>query len=296
MTGKELVYAAFPTRIRREVLHTVGLFGEAPMEIHICVGSGSSVRFPSKRIYLGISVSEGDVEEMLAEFTGRALYAHRDTLKEGFLSLGEGVRVGVCGQARYEGGALVGVYHVSSLLIRIPRRECDFADKLFEAFLLCKRGLLIFAPPAGGKTTALRALLLRVCGLSDERVSVIDERSEIDMGDFSSYAIDVFKGYRRSQGLQIALRVMSPTVIAVDELGSERENTEMLQSLLTGVRFIAIAHAQSLEKLKKRKNLEPFFEMGIFDVYARIFNTDGHFECEITTESEALGEEKEGDV
>jgi len=296
MTAEELVYSAFPPRIRREVMHTVGLSGEAPMEIHICVGSGSSVRFPSKKIYLGISVSETDTEEILAEFTGRALYAHMDTLKEGFISPGEGVRVGVCGQARYEGGALVGVYHVSSLLVRIPHGECDFANKLFEAFLLSKRGLLIFAPPSGGKTTALRALLLKVCALSGERVSVIDERSEIDMGDFSSCDIDVFKGYRRSHGLEIALRVMSPTVIAVDELGSERENTEMLRSLLTGVRFIATAHAESLQELKKRKNLEPFFEMDIFDVYARIFNTDGHFFCEITTETKEECEEKARDV
>lgn len=282
MTGMSLVYSALTPKIRRAVERTLDFFGSQPSEIHICLGRGSSVRFLSKKVYLGISVSEEELENIVAEFTGRALYAHRDTLREGFISLGEGVRVGVCGQARYEGDRLVGVCRVSSLLIRIPHRECPFADRLAKAFLRCERGMLIFAPPSGGKTTALRALILRLCELRAGRISVIDERSELDMGDFCCCDVDLFRGYRRSLGMEIALRVMSPEIIAVDELGSGSENAEMLESLFGGVRFIATAHASSLEELKKRKNLLPFFEMGAFDSYARIFVTDGRFDCEIT--------------
>ena len=281
MTGTELVYAALPIRIKRAVERAAEFCGLCPLEIHICLGSGSSVRFASGKTYLGVSVFERDIENILAEFTGRALYAHRDTLREGFLSLGGGVRVGVCGQARYEGGSLVGVSSVSSLLIRIPTSECSFADRLADAFLVCKRGMLIFAPPSGGKTTALRALILRLSELGAGRISIIDERGELDTGAFAFCDVDLFRGYRRSQGMEIALRVMSPEIIAVDELGSGAENCEILESLFGGVRFIATAHASSLEELKKRKNLEPFFRMEAFDSYARIFRSDRGFECEI---------------
>ena len=293
MIGTALVYSALTPVIRRAVEKAIEFHGAEPSEIHICLGSGSSVRFLSKKAYLGISVSERDIESVIAEFTGRALYAHRDTLREGFISLGGGVRVGVCGQARYEGERLVGVSRVSSLLIRIPSRECAFTDRLAEAFLKCERGMLIFAAPSGGKTTALRALILRLSQLGVGRISLIDERSEIDMGDFSACDVDVFRGYRRSLGMEIALRVMSPEIIAVDELGSGRENAEMLESLFGGVRFIATAHARSLEELKKRKNLLPFFEMGAFDTYARIFLKDGNFDCEIT-EGSPFGTDKVG--
>ena len=75
--------------------------------------------------------------------------------------------------------------------------------------------------------------------------------------------------------------VTSPEIIAVDELGSGRENLEMLESLFGGVKFIATAHASSCTELKKRKNIEPFFRMGVFDKFVRIFNTDRGFDCEI---------------
>ena len=279
--GLELVYEALPVKIRNALKKAIDFYGQKPMEIHISVGSGSSVRFISRKTYLGLTVCREDIESMLLCFTGRALYAHRDTLREGFLALGGGIRVGVCGQARYERGELIGVSNVTSLLIRLPSIGCSFTERIADAFYASERGLLIFAPPSGGKTTALRALILYLSEHGAGRISLVDERSEIDTDDFLGHDVDVFKGYRRSEGMQIALRVMSPEIIAVDELGSGRENTEMLESLFGGVKFIATAHASNVSELRKRKNIEPFFRMGVFDKFVRIFNTDRGFDCEI---------------
>ena len=84
--------------------------------------------------------------------------------------------------------------------------------------------------------------------------------------------------------MQIALRVMSPQILAVDEIGLSEESEEMLDSLQSGVRFVATAHAGSLDEVKRRKNLAPFFKEGIFDVFAEIFHTDKGFECKIFKE------------
>ena len=265
----------------RAVEAAVNFANEMPGEIHIIVGSASSVRFISRTVYLGIKVSQKDVDSILSALTGGALYAHRETLKEGFLTLGGGIRIGICGQARYEGGELMGVHDVSSLLIRIPCMECSFTDLLCDAFLKCERGLLIFAPPSGGKTTALRALVRRLAEIRAGRISVIDERREIECADFSCLDADVFKGYRRGEGMQIALRVMSPQILAVDEIGTSAESMDILESLLSGVKFIATAHGKNFEEIRKKKNLAVFFELGIFDVLAGIFNTDKGFECKI---------------
>ena len=187
----------------------------------------------------------------------------------------------MCGQARYEGNTLVGVCGVSSLLIRLGTAECAFTDKLAEAFFASERGLLIFAPPCGGKTTALRALVKHLAERGAGRISLIDERGEIDCEQFLSLDVDVFSGYRRADGMRIALRVMSPEIIALDEIGTVRESEQISESLLSGVKFIATAHAKSLEELKKRRNLTPFFELGVFDMYAKIVKSERGFECEI---------------
>lgn len=280
----EYICGYLPTKIGSALKRISAFSSERVLEIHICRGTGSSVRFFSKRIYLGITVHQKDIDTAISAFTGRALYAYRDTLREGYISLDRAIRVGICGQARYEGNGLIGVSEVSSMLIRLPYGECNFVNQICDAFLKSKNGMLIFAPPSGGKTTALRALIRQIAQMRVGRISVIDERMEMDMGDFSGLDVDVFRGYRRADGMRIALRVMSAQILAVDEIGTAYESAEMLESLLSGVKFIATAHGKSYEEIKRRKNLIPFFELGVFDTYARIFNTDTGFECEILYE------------
>ncbi|MBR5139978.1 MAG: Flp pilus assembly complex ATPase component TadA, partial [Clostridia bacterium] len=233
------------------------------------------------RVYLGITVGEDDIEYILNAFTGGALYAYRDSIRDGYVSLGAGIRVGVCGQARYDGDELVGISCVSALLIRFPCFDCRFTDRLVEAFSSAERGLMIFAPPCSGKTTALRSLLLRLSSMGTGRISLIDERCEVVTDDFKFSDIDVFCGYRRADGIRTALRVMSPDIIAVDELCVARESCEIIESLLSGVKFIATAHARDFSDLSKRPAVAPFLDLGIFDVFSKIFHTDTGLECEI---------------
>ena len=120
------------------------------------------------------------------------------------------------------------------------------------------------------------------------KISVIDERCELDADQFSNTAVDVFRGYRRGLGMQLALRVMSPDIIAVDEIGVGEEGSEMLESLLSGVKFIATAHASEYEELKRRPSLKGFFELGVFDTFVRIVKKDEGFACEIIREEERV--------
>ena len=281
MNGIEYILPHLPPKLKGALESSVRFSGKPLSEVHICRGSGSSVRFSTKNVYLGVSLDGSDMDGILTSLTGGALYAHRDTLREGYLTLKGGIRIGVCGRARYEGGSLIGISEVSSLLIRFPSMECRFADKLAAAFLDSRGGLLIFAPPSGGKTTALRALIRRLSESRAGRISLIDERGEIYCDDFSSLDVDVFSGYRRSEGMQIALRVMSPEILAVDEIGSAEECEGMLESLFSGVRLIATAHAEDYETLLKRKSLAPFFEAGVFEVFAQILKNREGYDCKI---------------
>ncbi len=285
MNAVGAIYKYFPPKLSGAIEGALKICREKLLEIHITVGGGSSVRFLSGKVFLGVSISRSDMDNILSALTGGALYAHRHTLSEGFLTLKGGFRVGICGQARYEGESLIGVSEVTSLLIRVPGEECNFTDELVSAFLKTERGMLIYAPPSGGKTTALRALVKRLAQEKiADRISVVDERCELSTDELSLLDIDAFKGYRRAEGMKIALRVMSPEIIAIDEIGAVDEGEEILESLMSGVKFIATAHAGEYSELCKRKTLSRFFELEIFDTFVRIFNTPSGFSCEITKE------------
>ena len=107
-----------------------------------------------------------------------ALYAHRDSIASGYISLGNGIRVGICGSASYEDNKLVGISDMRSLLFRIPSGKCEFSSELREIFDLgIGQGMIIYSPPGVGKTTALRSLAKSVgSGSRPLRVSVVDER------------------------------------------------------------------------------------------------------------------------
>ena len=123
MNVHEEIYQYLPLKLSGAIANAVKISRENLLEIHITVGGGSSVRFLSGKVFLGINVSRGEMDGIMSLLTGGALYAHRNSLCEGFLTIGRGVRVGICGQARYESGSLVGVSDVTSLLIRIPVRR-----------------------------------------------------------------------------------------------------------------------------------------------------------------------------
>ena len=206
-----------------------------------------------------------------------ALYAHRDSLASGFISIGRGVRVGVTGHARYEGERLVGLSDVRSLLFRIPTGECKFADELYSVDLESRGGMLIYSPPGVGKTTALRSLAGKIgAGSLAKRVSVIDERCEFDESDYSSLEVDILKGYRRADGIEIATRTLSPELIMIDVIG-EGDAEPISRVIRCGIPIIATAHASSLEELRTRVPLAPLLKTGAFSSFVGISKSQGEY-------------------
>jgi stage III sporulation protein AA len=128
--------------------------------------------------------------------------------------------------------------------------------------------MLIYSRVGVGKTTALRTLVGMIGREDGENVAVIDERDEFLPEDYYDSSVDLLKGYRRARGIEIALRTLSPSVIAVDELGSGEEILSMLDFMNSGARLLATAHAGDYEELRLKKNLSPLFERGAFDVFA----------------------------
>lgn len=279
------IYESLPVHITKEIKRIAAsrLGGISSIgEIRLCAGPASSILSHGERIFLGLQVTTEEIEAVVNKLCEGALYAHRETLADGYISIRGGVRVGVCGMARYDSERLIGVTDVSSLIFRIPSGECSVSDELFDAWRKTKKGMLIYAKPGGGKTTALRSLVSRIAhGREGERVAVVDERCEFSEEECRRLGVHLLRGYKRGLGMEIALRTVAPDVIAVDEIGSKMESEGMLQSLSSGVKILATAHASSREGLLSRVTAVPFFERGIFDILVGIFNTDGTYRVEV---------------
>lgn len=237
-------------------------------EIRLRAKGRSSFLLSGERISFTNSPTTDEMKRTLTRICDGALYAHRDSIRDGYITVEGGVRIGVCGRARYEGSSFIGVSDVCSLVFRIPTSNSSFTELLFGIWQKTSRGMLIYSPPGVGKTTALRSLVKAIStGKGAEQVAVIDERCEFSAEDYSHSSVDVFSGYRRAEGINIALRSMSPDVIALDEIGRLDEAEAMRESLNSGIRIIATAHAGSLSELKRKINMRPFFEGEIFDAF-----------------------------
>ena len=234
-------------------------------EIRLRAYGRSSVILLGERVFLSSRPSLEDMRRTVAQICGGALFAHRSSISEGYVTLDGGVRVGIVGQARYERGELIGVSDVTSLVFRIPTGKCLFSERLLEEFVSAERGMLIYSRAGVGKTTALRALAGMIGRIDGENVAVIDERGEFIPEDYLDSSVDLLKGYKRARGIEIALRTLSPSVIVIDELGGAEEILSMLDFMNSGVRILATAHAGSYGELCRRQSLSLLFERGIFD-------------------------------
>ena len=235
-------------------------------------------------------------EEMSSAFERMcdgSLYTYGESIINGYASIGCGIRVGICGRATVEKGRVIGVYNVSGLNIRIPRGVVAVSDGLLSAIrdsLRKGEGVLIYSPPAQGKTTLLRSLCpVLAGGARAMRVVVVDNREEI--GDFSGkseLSLDVFSGYPKAEAIMIATAYMNPEVIICDEIGGFEEAKSIAVAQNCGVPLIATAHADSVCSLLRRPPVYELHSVRAFGLYVGIrIGNDGAFEYTLCNREEA---------
>ncbi len=273
--------ASISEEIQRIVKGRRGGAGEV-REISIRADGRCTVKHGGENIPLVSEVSADDAAEIAKRLCEGALYAKRDDIASGFITIKGGIRVGICGYAKYDGGKLVGVSEIRSMLFRIPGHECLFREELFEAYLDgIGSGMLIYSAPGVGKTTALRELAGFIGGGVDaKRVAVIDERCEFDDDDYTNCEVDILKGYKRHTGIEIACRTMSPSIIIMDEIGGE-DAENILSAVKCGIPMIASAHAASLDELLSKPSLKPLTDIGVFDTFVGISLSEGVYSLRI---------------
>ncbi len=273
------VLSVLPGELRRE-LEALVSGGCEISELRLRAIGISQAVIGGRSYPLFYRATHGVLRDVLSRLCRGSLYAYRDSIADGYVSGEWGVRVGVVGEARYEGERAVGVDGVSSLCFRIPTGRCEVADGLYETWRSLGGGsMLIASPPAGGKTTALRALA-RLIGSGEQarRVVAVDERLEFIPEDYAGASVDLLRGYKRERGVELALRTMSPEIIMVDEIGSAQDARATETARGAGVSLIATAHARDLADARKRRYISEMLDGGAFDIFVRLWrDADGAY-------------------
>ncbi len=238
-------------------------------DVYFTDKNGSICYSPSERT---ICATQKNIYDTYRRLCSYSVYTHRDEIKNGYITVRGGHRVGLCGTAKNENGIISAVDHISSLNIRIARQIIGAADGLISKIAPIDGGVLIAGKPSDGKTTLLRDLARSVSigrGCKMMRISLIDERGELS-GTYSGIAgcdvglCDVFNGYSKKDGIISALRSMSPNVIAVDEIGDDSDADSVIAGLNAGVLFFATIHAGSIDELLRRRQSKKLLDTGAF--------------------------------
>lgn len=272
------VLSVLPTRLRQSMerlpdeikgnTYEIRLRCEKPLTLFGKFGSAfvaedSTVSFLNWQNALLVDKSE--IKATADAVSGYSLYAHQNDMANGFITFGNGHRVGFCGTAVTENGRITAVRDVSSLNIRIARQTAADADSLLRG-IGDWNGLLIAGAPCTGKTTLLRAAASRLSSCYQygfAKTVVLDERFEMQGTD--GVNCDVLSGYPKEDALIHAIRVLSPEIIICDEVTSEREATKIIRACNAGVRVVASVHCLKKSDLLCRPVSKKMILSGCFD-------------------------------
>ncbi|MBE5782950.1 MAG: stage III sporulation protein AA [Clostridiales bacterium] len=231
------------------------------------------------RIWRGSHIlTPQEIYQAAQALSGYGLAARGRELSQGFLPLPGGHRLGVCGCMGEKG-----IREITSLCVRIAHEIRGAGEKIFP--MLEGKHALILGPPGSGKTTLLRDLI-RLYGENGWQVGVADERGELagcrdgqPMLDVGPMA-DVVTGLEKAKAIPLLIRSMAPQVIAMDELGDERDAQAVLEAIRCGAAVLATAHGSSRAQLKKRPGMRALVEREAFEKVVLLKGPGMPFELE----------------
>lgn len=287
----------FPAQIRKALGQA--LFDRNKIyEIRLRVNAPLIVIYQGKEYFLTLEgeltreeakayhVQTEDLKEMLEYISGYSLYAFEEEIRQGFLTIVGGHRVGIAGKTILDGNKIKSLKYISYINLRLSHQIKGCASPILP-YIIKNRQIchtLIISPPRCGKTTLLRDLIRQVSNgnyyMPGVSVGVVDERSEI-AGSYQGIPqndlgirTDVLDCCPKAEGMMMLIRSMSPEVVAVDELGNY-EDIHAIESVVhCGCKLFATVHGSSIEDIKRKPLLQRLMQEKVFERYIVLYKKD----------------------
>lgn len=219
-----------------------------------------------------------------------SIYAYEEEIKQGFITLKSGHRVGIAGSVIYGMNGIETIKDINSLNYRISKEILGVSDEIMKHIICSKDSIyhtLIVSPPQCGKTTLLRDIIRNISNgfeslnFSGVKVGVVDERMEISgvhKGELQmnlGIRTDVLSSCPKYEGIMMLIRSMSPQVIATDELGNEKDIKAIHEALKAGVKLIATVHGTDIKDIMTKPYLKEILRENIFEKAILLDNSKG---------------------
>jgi len=240
------------------------------------------------------AVVAGDIDLILNSATGGCIFSYVEQMKNGFITVEHGVRIGLAGEYVTEGGRVNTVKNLTSLNIRVPHNVRGCADFVCKT-LFCGglHSTLIFSKPGLGKTTMLRDIARTLSKEKPLNVLILDERNEIAAIDgfgegFDVGMADVVRCFNKLGAVSSAIRAMKPDVLITDELYGNDDLAAVKYAADCGITVVASSHVTD-KSILKNMPFEYFAELTSLGGKPRIYDKNFNSCCDNSVDDVAGG-------
>ena len=264
----------FPNKIYQifsNLLQENPQIGNELQEIRIRVDKPIILKLREKDLILQYNILQTEILQIVERLCENSIYAYKNQICEGFITIKGGHRVGLTGSCVIENGKITNIKYISSLNIRIAREVKNCSTRILREIIDIENktiyNSIIVAPPGRGKTTILRDIIRRLSDGIEEinfrgkTCGVVDERGEIaamykgapqnDVG----IRTDIIENVSKNKGIHMLIRTMAPEIIACDEIGSKEDVEAIHYALYSGVKGIFTMHGKNVEDIKNNKQI-----------------------------------------
>lgn len=272
----EEILRLFPKELSQKISSKIAGRWDYLQEIRFRLKQPIELIFDEQVVWLKeIIPNQKDRLFILNQLSEYSLYRMEDELREGYITIEGGHRVGLAGKVNTTSGLVKAIQHITFLNIRIAKEKLGVALPIMP-YIHEKNyfNTLFVGPPQSGKTTFIRDVSRLIASgwrnVPARKVGIIDERSEISASIKGvpqhnvGLRTDVMDACPKAEGMMMLVRSMSPDVIIVDEIGSQQDVDALMEAINAGVIIICTIHGQTIGELKRRPSLKPVFQQDIF--------------------------------
>lgn len=146
----EVILRYFPMQIQK-VLNGYGEQINEIEEIRIRVGRNIMLKARNYESVLEYTITQNDIMNILEKVCDNSIYAYRNQIANGYITIRGGHRIGIIGTCVVENGEVVNVKNITSMNIRIAQEIHGAADKIIREIINVRQNeiynTLIVSPP-----------------------------------------------------------------------------------------------------------------------------------------------------